>query len=78
MAITPSPRVVQLIETATGRALASLSCPNPQEIRGLCFSPDNSQLAVATADPAIQVWDIRHIRQRLAAMRLDWDTGPSS
>ena len=63
MAITPSPRSVQLIQTATGRALANLSAPDPHEIRGLCFSPDGSQLAVATDDPAIQIWDLRPIRQ---------------
>ena len=71
MAITPSQRRVRLIETATGRALANLSAPDPHEIRGLCFSPDDSQLAVATDDRAVQVWDLRPIRRHLAAMRLD-------
>jgi WD40 repeat protein len=75
MAITPSPRSVQLIETATGRALANLSAPDPHEIRGLCFSPDGSQLAVVTDDPAVQIWQLWQIRQHLAAMRIDWDTG---
>jgi WD40 repeat protein len=75
MAIIPSPRAVRLIETATGRALANFSAPDPHEIRGLCFSPDGSQLAAATDDPAIQIWDLRSIRQNLARMRLDWELG---
>ena len=73
LAITPSQRRVRLIETATGRALANLSAPDPRQIRGLCFGPDDSQLAVATDDRAVQVWDLREIRRHLAAMRLDWD-----
>jgi WD40 repeat protein/tRNA A-37 threonylcarbamoyl transferase component Bud32 len=76
LAITPSPGRVQLLETATGRALADFSAPDPHEIRGLGFSPDDSQLAVATDDPAIQVWDLRQIRQHLAAMGLDGDLPP--
>jgi hypothetical protein len=76
MAPTPSQRQVRLIETATGRVLANLTAPDRRQIRGLCFSPDHSQLAVATDDPAIQVWDLRQIRQRLAAMGLDGNLPP--
>jgi WD40 repeat protein len=76
MAITPSERKVRLIETATGRVLANLSAPDPRQIRGLCFSPDDSRLAMATDDEAVQVWDLREIRRHLAAMQLDWDLPP--
>jgi hypothetical protein len=73
MAITPSLRQVRLIETATCRALATFSAPEQPLIQGLCFSPDDSQLGVTTDDPAVQVWDLRRLREYLATLRLDWD-----
>jgi WD40 repeat protein len=73
MAITPSQRQVRLIDTDTGRTLANLSAPDPRQIRGLCFSPDDSRLAMATDDLAVRVWDLRAIRRHLAALRLDRD-----
>ena len=71
MAITSSQRTIRLVETATGRALADLSAPDPRVIQGLSFSPVDRLLAVATDDRAVQVWDLRAIRQHLAAMGLD-------
>jgi WD40 repeat protein len=76
LAITPSPRTVQLVETATGQTLAHLSAPDPHEIQGMGFSPDNGLLAVATDSPALQVWDLWQIRRYLAPMHLDWDLPP--
>ena len=76
MAITSSQKAVRLIETATGRTLTNLSGPELPVIQGLCFSPDDSQLAVTTDNRAIQVWDLRQIRQHLATMGLDWDLPP--
>src|SRR5262245_8161027 len=73
MAITPSARSLQLIDTMAGRPLASLTAPDPREIRGIAFSTDDSQLAAATDSPAIEVWDLSLIRQHLAMMQLDWD-----
>jgi WD40 repeat protein len=71
---------VQLIETATGRQLASLPNPDAQYISGLTFSPDGSQLAVnrtpMAAGPGwisqLHLVDLRSIRRQLAEMKLDW------
>jgi WD40 repeat protein len=73
LAITRSRWMVQLIETATGQEIATLSAPDPQHINSLCFSPDGDLLAVATKNHAVQLWDLRLIRQRLQEMGLDWD-----
>jgi tetratricopeptide (TPR) repeat protein len=39
----------------------------------LAFSPDDSELAAATYDHTILLWNLRLIRQQLRAMGLDWD-----
>ena len=62
---------VQLVDTVTGRALATLQAPEPRQVSWLCFSPDGGRLAAATAGDHVQLWDLRLIRQQLAAMGLD-------
>jgi WD40 repeat protein len=73
MAVTDSAFTVRLLETATGRELATFGMPEPQFISCLAFSPDGNQLAVGGQTPAIYLWDLRLIRQQLAQMNLDWD-----
>jgi serine/threonine protein kinase/WD40 repeat protein len=65
--------VLVLMETETGRTLARLE--SPDLCRGWAtFSPDGSRLIVSTNDGgAVHVWDLRRIREQLAAMNLDWD-----
>jgi WD40 repeat protein len=72
LAIAHSLREVRLIETATGRELATLAAPQPYPIRWLCFRPDGGQLAVACENRALQLWDLRRIHERLVEMGLDW------
>jgi len=64
---------VRLIETATGRELATLTAPELHDIHWLCFRPDGEQLAVGCANGILQLWDLRRIRERLAEMGLDWE-----
>jgi WD40 repeat protein len=73
MAVTDSAFTVRLLDTATGRELATFGMPEPQVISCLAFSPDGNQLAVGGQTPAIYIWDLRLIRQQLAQMNLDWD-----
>ncbi len=59
---------LQLISVPDGRELAALDTGPP-----LCFSRDGRFLATAGEDlRAVFVWDLRLIRQQLAAMKLDW------
>jgi WD40 repeat protein len=67
---------VQLVDPTTGRALASLQAPEPQQVSWLCFSPDGARLAVATTGDHVRLWDLGLIRRQLAAMGLDWDRPP--
>jgi WD40 repeat protein len=78
VAILQSPRLVQLIDVATGQDLASLVSPDPRRIGHLAFSPDGSQLTAACADGVLQVWDLRSLRRQLAELGLDWDLPPYS
>ncbi len=75
LAITSSKQCVRLVNTTTGAELATLTAPDPQPITCLCFSPDGERLAVAT-DGAFQLWDVRQLREQLAAMNLDWEQQP--
>ena len=73
----PFPRLIRLVEIATGRTLARLESPDLCGVQAVAFSPDGSRLVVTTNDgPAAHVWDLRLIRRRLAAMGLDWDAPP--
>ena len=73
LAILQNPRLVQLIDVATGQELASLTSPDPRPIGDLSISADGSRLAAVCGDGVIQVWDLRALRQGLADVGLDWD-----
>jgi hypothetical protein len=63
---------ITLLELASGRELATLDEGVP-----LGFDADGSHLAVCVQDPSkLQVWDLRRVREGLAAMKLDWETPP--
>ena len=62
-----------LYSTVTGRRLAILEAPHPALITSLAFSPDGATLGVIQRDHVVQLWDLREIRQQLAALKLDWE-----
>ena len=76
LAIAYSRYVVRLIDPASGRQLATLESPDPRHVSWLGFSPDGSRLAAASETNVIQLWDLRRIREQLAAMKLDWNLPP--
>jgi WD40 repeat protein len=76
MALARSQWLVSLIDPANGQELARLEHPDPQLVSALAFSPSGTQLAVATEGHVIQLWDLRRLRQQLAALKLDWDQPP--
>lgn len=72
LAVTHTLRQVRLLEPETGDTLANLDAPSPERITALAFSGDGSVLAAGTDSGVIQIWRLRDLRQRLAAMGLDW------
>ncbi len=68
--------VLRLVDPATGEQMATLEPPELRGVASLCFTPDGSELVVATPDSRLQVWDLRRIRQELAAIGLDWNLAP--
>jgi WD40 repeat protein len=67
-------KLVRLIDFPSGCELATLEAPDVQHsIASLSFTPDGASLIAANRTRMVHVWDLRLIRQRLAAMKLDWD-----
>ena len=79
-------REVKLYDTATFDELATFGGPQQEQITttypegagDICFSPNGDFLAIGTMQGAIQLWDIRRIRSRLARMQLDWEHSPTA
>ena len=78
LAITRTRTSVQLVDAATGRELATLEAPDPQNVTGLCFSRDGRLLATTFNAPRIQVWDLDAIRRGLGTLGLDWSAPAGS
>jgi signal transduction histidine kinase len=73
LALARTRQLVQLVDAATGRELASLTAPQPETISWLHFNAQGDRLAAATFDGSVQLWDLGAIQDRLAAWRLEWD-----
>src|SRR5262249_6715538 len=58
IAIVMDRDMAKLIETKSGRELATLRSINAREIANLTFSSDGSILAMACASGQIQLWDL--------------------
>jgi len=73
MAVCRGNAQVSLLHTETHAVLAELEALNPGSPTELTFSPDGTQLAMATSVRDITVWNLPMLRKELAAMGLDWD-----
>jgi len=78
LAIVRASEEIQLIDVATFTEVARLLAPDARFIERLRFSPDGSQLAAATQNRVILLWDLRAVRAGLRAIGVDWDLPPSS
>ena len=72
LALTDTPRSIQLINPETGRPIAALVPPQREPITSLCFSNDAALLLAGTTVGTVQVWDLAAIREQLSNMGLDW------
>jgi serine/threonine protein kinase/WD40 repeat protein len=73
MALRMSSQQTLLADPADGRTFAHLTTLQPFEAGACAFSPDGSKLVTANSQRTSVVWDLRLVRERLAAMDLDWD-----
>ncbi len=73
MAVSAGEFGVELLDADTGRILAVL---DQSEQLPVCFSRTGEQLVTIDHTGANYLWDLRAVRQQLAAMKLDWDSPP--
>jgi hypothetical protein len=76
LAVADFPRGIKLLHPATGKELATLKAPEDNPSTSLSFSTDGSQLAAATNNHTIHLWDLRCLRRQLKVLDLDWDFPP--
>jgi serine/threonine protein kinase/WD40 repeat protein len=78
LAVVDGRKRVQLYDVAglPPRRLATLEIPGSANVSGLSLSPDGARLAANTEQHVIALWDLRRLRQELAALDLDWETPP--
>jgi tetratricopeptide (TPR) repeat protein len=71
---------VQLEDAATGKLFVRLQTRDAEHVGWMGFSPDGSQLVVASTvsmeEGILRVLDLRLIRAQLKEMGLDWDLSP--
>lgn len=63
---------VELHDVNGWQLAAALMPPDPLVVTWLAFSPDGHQLAVATSQDLVQLWDFRILQQQLARLGLAW------
>jgi WD40 repeat protein len=73
MALTMSSQQILLADPTDGRPIAHLSTLQPLIFGTRAFSRDGSKLVALSSQRTFLVWDLRLIREQLAAMGLEWD-----
>ncbi|MBU6401663.1 MAG: hypothetical protein KGS61_15205, partial [Verrucomicrobia bacterium] len=72
LALAETRGVVHLVSPETGETLAQIEPAPAGELVSLAFNADASLLAMTLVGAPPQVWNLRYIRQQLAAMHLNW------
>jgi WD40 repeat protein len=73
-ALSVSDYEIRLMVVETGEELATL--PTGHLLNGLAFSPGGDRLAAILEPGYFELWNLRQLRQELAAMNLDWPGAP--
>ena len=73
-AFSVSDHETRLIVVETGEEFATL--PTGRMLNSLAFSPAGDRLVAACEPGYFQLWDLRHLREQLAGMKLDWPGPP--
>jgi hypothetical protein len=72
VALSMGAGVIGLYDTTSFECLATLEPPEVKAVADLDFNPDGSQLAVASGDQSIHLWDLRLLHRELAELNLDF------
>ena len=72
LAVARTPYLVQLLDPGTGREMVTLRHALPEYISEIRFSGSGDSVAVVCESGAVQIWNLRLLRQELAALGLDW------
>jgi WD40 repeat protein len=72
LALTRNGYLVQLLDATTLEELATLEVTQPLNSGQLTFSPDGTLLSAVFGVNAVVLWDLGLVRERLAALNLDW------
>jgi serine/threonine protein kinase/WD40 repeat protein len=74
LAVEDSAGAIRLVRPDTGAELARLEAPEQTRLLPAAFTPDGTQLIATGVDTqALHVWNLRLLREQLAAIGLDWD-----
>jgi WD40 repeat protein len=68
LALTKTRSLVQLVDTDSGRELATLETPESKNVSALSFSPDGGMLVVALPTAGVQLWDLGAIRRGVESL----------
>lgn len=72
IAVTRTRQLAQLRQGLTNEAYADLMAPQPQSVNSLRMSLDGDVLVTASATDKLQLWHLGSLRDKLAALQLDW------
>jgi tetratricopeptide (TPR) repeat protein len=72
LAVTKTRSLVQLVDVESGRELATLEPPEPNNVSALGFSPDGRLLFETRNIPGIRAWDLDAIRRGVETVGLRW------
>lgn len=76
LAAALSPREVTLLDGDSGEIWCRLETPEAGEAIALRFSPDGQQLAVASGNHTVVLWNLAEVRAGLRELKLDWSAAP--
>jgi WD40 repeat protein len=68
--IVTSPGTIELLEFPSANRLARLFSPDQKPLRALTFSPDGRQVAAASSDQLIMLWDLARLTGELTRLNL--------
>jgi serine/threonine protein kinase/WD40 repeat protein len=77
LAVSRTRRLVDLLDAATGRTLATFESPEPRLVSALSLGADGRWLLIGARGGGLQAWDLATTHRRLDALGLGWEAPPT-